>query len=69
MARCNSWYTVTATAAGSDIVQCVKPENHGKVVPAGTSQMKQNQKLQHLWVSKDGTDRETWTSAEERWRS
>lgn len=69
MTRCDSWYTLTATAAGSDIAQCVKPKGHGETVPEGTSRMKQNQKLQHLWVAKNGTDRETWTSAEERWRS
>lgn len=67
MARCDAWYTVTAHAGGSDIVQCVKSMGHEKPFEgkhySGTAL---KNKAMHTWVSNDGKDRESWPESETR---
>lgn len=65
MALCDAWYAVTANAGGSDLVQCVKPMDHGELVEGRHySQTEANRKKSHLWVSRDGSDRARWPESE-----
>jgi len=65
MALCDAWYAVTAHAGGSDLVQCVKPMNHEELVEGKYySRTEIARKKSHLWVSRDGTDRESWSESE-----